>query len=750
MSSSPHRGATDAAGATTQPYLTSARWDAITYDAALCISGVLQIAGAAALAPVAPPLSALGAISGGLALSGCIGLAPATLLPSITDEQLKSLSSITGVFSPALFWTPAAAVIGGSEGVRAALVFGPIVFDLLNLRPDSVERLPYYLLDPKHYADEYLLFADTKSAFTDYFHLLNEQENPNEESNQDDLDETNGSNASRDIPDVPPPGGSDSTDYDGGEGWGGDDEGWGGRRRHARRRLRPVNGVYAWDNQENEMPNDDRGIITRREILATTATTAALLSLAEPSIGQTSSLRNLFAPSRSVPKTEVQSRIVESEWTRAKRRVISSGRFPWLQSMFQDDTTVDQIVYDVTNRLVLEEPKYDPYQVEQLVSSTSTLLDRCLVYRRDMYDLEEKAIRRALEYQLFQDQLAPQKSIERSDFVQRQRELERDGQGDAANKFGALNEALPQGFAAISAKNRDSLDQAVQAEIGRKQNVDVKWDALEKFQTALQDRHKTPGNALNYAERYARVRGFLEEDIAIAFQKIRCVALSVKKIWGIDSPLQLPSEVGYLDYLVTYLRGVIYEVERRTVEEVDFEHIVSLRQPHAKPQYQIINDPVWNQTLDPNTGGGLLTFTLKDEFLPVFSRLRIRAIGLSYEIDVPGDTAARLRSMAAVVVPPRAENLFSPGSQKSRPPVVIEGVGIYDPLARPNMYALSSVQNIDPREDQWQVQVSSNMIWPDAASHGKHPANIRDLKLHLKLSAIYTNKDTSSWIALNW
>jgi hypothetical protein len=154
--------------------------------------------------------------------------------------------------------------------------------------------------------------------------------------------------------------------------------------------------------------------------------------------------------------------------------------------------------------------------------------------------------------------------------------------------------------------------------------------------------------------------------------------------------------------------------------------------------------------LDPASGDGLLTFTLKDEFLPVFARLRIRAIGLSYQIDAPADTAARLRSITAVVIAPRAENLFSPGSQRARPPVVIERVGLYDPLTPPNMYMVGAVQNIDPREDQWQIQVSSSMMWADGASHGRAASNIRDIKLHLKLSAIYANKDTASWTALNW
>jgi hypothetical protein len=90
---------------------------------------------------------------------------------------------------------------------------------------------------------------------------------------------------------------------------------------------------------------------------------------------------------------DVKNALDRSAWNNAKQALLHDPEFGWL-SAFEGDVTVDSIVYDVTSNLVHVEPLYDPCQMETLVSSASSLLDRCLTYRRDMYDLEERAVRR--------------------------------------------------------------------------------------------------------------------------------------------------------------------------------------------------------------------------------------------------------------------------------------------------------------------------------------------------------------------
>ncbi len=242
----------------------------------------------------------------------------------------------------------------------------------------------------------------------------------------------------------------------------------------------------------------------------------------------------------------------------------------------------------------------------------------------------------------------------------------------------------------------------------------------------------------------------MEQDIGIAYQKIKCIAVAAKKIFDINVDLDPPTEYGYLDYLVTFVRKIIDKAELNTLEELDFDHMVSLHIP--KTSNGIAGNPLIGPELAtivvPASGKGLLTFTLDKEFPPGVKRLRMKAIGLSYVSDAPADTAARLRVTSAVIFPPRADNLFSPGSYRDRSPIVIERVSEFDPsLIR--FQGADAVGNIDPRNGQWQIQLSSSMFFSDSANHYRQFANIIDVRLHLRLSAIL-DKSVAAWSDFSW
>lgn len=408
-----------------------------------------------------------------------------------------------------------------------------------------------------------------------------------------------------------------------------------------------------------------------------------------------------------------------------------------------------RLYINITSTALSSRNDFDAYQVERLLSSASTILDRCLMYRRELYTLEEQAIRRALEYRLFNDQYQAQLSIELAQRIEQQKKAEKDGQEAAANEFSKdASSALAKGFDQIATSSASSSAIAITSEQERKQNVRNKWQALVTFQSALEDRHNAPGNPLNYSERYNRIRGLLEPDIAVAVKKLQCVSLIVKQLWGIDMPLPQPTELGYLDTLVSYTRVLINEIEIGTSEEIDFDHVVSLRQPRAAPASQLITDPQWNTALDPNTGNGVLSFSLAQEFPSAIAKLRVRNIGISMMIEAYADIGARLRTTSVVVFPPPVPDVFNPAAQRVRPPVIVEEVGLYGQNS-PKMYPAIGILNIDPR-DQWQIQVSHTMLWPDGVSHGRYWANIRDLKVHLGLSAVVNDKKIGAWSGINW
>jgi len=444
-----------------------------------------------------------------------------------------------------------------------------------------------------------------------------------------------------------------------------------------------------------------------------------------------------------------------SKWVARKQALLT--QFPWLKDNFGDEQSVDNIVYKVTSGLMSTEPAYDPYQIESLASSISMLLDRCLSYRNDMYSLEERAIKRCMDYALFNNTFEAQKSLELAPRTNEQIQASLTGQQSAVTAFGGTGPNSSPGFAAVYDGSAKSTKIALEWELHRQSFVSTKWDQTKANQDELAARYTVPGHALNYSERYDRLRSLLTQDVTVAFQKIRCLYKACNKVFDLALDLQDPFPFGYLDYLVVFVRDAVNAVEVATVEEIDFDYVVYLRQPRMKSdgsQSQLIDQTTWENVISPPTsapvgakGSGLLgPITLDKEFSAAIKKLRVRGVGLSLDITVPNDAninTAKLKSTSAVLFPPAQENLFSPGSQKERPPVVITGFNNSD-LASAKIVSAPAVANIDPRVDSWFIQVSSNLYVPDVNAHARNKDEIKDIKLHLKLSAL-VDKTRSKW-----
>ncbi len=452
---------------------------------------------------------------------------------------------------------------------------------------------------------------------------------------------------------------------------------------------------------------------------------------------------------------DIQSAIINSAYSTRRNTLVASGRYPFLAA-FSDDLYVDALVYQLTSQLSAQVPAYDIYQLESLVSSTSGLLDRCLSNRRDMYDLGERAIQHAMDYDLFQQQNQPQREIELSSSTLKQRTDELAGQQKAAKAFGGATDDLSFGFVELAKTSVISLTDAVAGEQVRQKNVNTKWDALVAYQAALQDRHVTPGCPLNYSERYGRIEQIFAQDIQIAYLKLRCIQAGMKQVFGLDTTLPSPQPAGYLDKMVTYLRDVAEQAALSTQYEVEFDHIFSLGQAvsqnsagsaSAGPLVAAAN---WSAAMG-NDGTGLIQFQLANEFPTPISNLRIRAIGAAVIFNNgSGDSINNIyhpRSVAAVITPPQTPDPFSAGSFKNRPPVVVGAATWFDPTQL-RMSSPPGVVNVDPRKGTWQMQLSPNLLNPQGTMQGRG-TSIQEVKLYLRLGAI-VDSSVFPWPSLDW
>src|SRR5439155_14082321 len=92
--------------------------------------------------------------------------------------------------------------------------------------------------------------------------------------------------------------------------------------------------------------------------------------------------------------------------------------------------------------------------------------------------------------------------------------------------------------------------------------------------------------------------------------------------------IQLPdiAEQGFLDKLVLWTREVMREIEFAQIDEIEFEHVVSGRQPsfgRTGPR-QTIPEADWNTAIANAAASGKFDFDIRTSFVDVgaFTNLR--------------------------------------------------------------------------------------------------------------------------------
>jgi hypothetical protein len=396
-------------------------------------------------------------------------------------------------------------------------------------------------------------------------------------------------------------------------------------------------------------------------------------------------------------------------------------------------------------------PIYNPYLYESLLSDVAKLLDRCLAYRRECADLEAQAVRRALEFELFED-LYP-KALDLQNLATSTTALERQrAASDTASS--AFNEA---GFKALYKGTAEALTTQETLEGGKRAALEAILKRAKQHQELLEFRHTTPGHALNYTERRDRVIDLLVQDVIEAYQKARGAKLGLEVQLGLKDDSQWPfpviagndSDVFFLDRFVLWARSVAQRYEILVQDEEVFERVIPLVFPWTEDLSGSNPKSVITQaTFDNAMGGeGRLIVNIKDP-LPTdaqVQRLRVRGIGLSIGVQPPdfwtNFSQFTTRSWSAVVLPPAQRDPYqaNPSALLARGTAVLGRVGIYRADLAPEMYSGAGVWNVDPR-GEWTIVVDRLMNFPFSsidATWGTWPrskALLKDIKLHLRLA----------------
>ena len=250
-----------------------------------------------------------------------------------------------------------------------------------------------------------------------------------------------------------------------------------------------------------------------------------------------------------------------------KSSLISYG---WLMFALDGPSVDEMLKAQLRNSSPSSPLNYDPLRYDDMLSDVSSLLDRCLTYRREYEELKASAIRQGLEYQLFKTQTPSVKAIEMSAWQLDLRSADAQGQEATAAKFGLASgsDKLADGFQQAALAARDSANKAFAAETKRQALVQEKWDVLVDYQASLEARHTEPGNPLAYNDRANKVRRFLLEDFSEAVDKSLAIGVGVRIALGVEPGFGWLVSATPLDDLIKWTRGIIRELDRRSHTEM--------------------------------------------------------------------------------------------------------------------------------------------------------------------------------------
>lgn len=460
-----------------------------------------------------------------------------------------------------------------------------------------------------------------------------------------------------------------------------------------------------------------------RRALLLTAVGGSLLTLADatnaaadPSPKVTPVAPKTLNPS-PIANPTTQSPVKEVQAWKLVRKMVADTNV-W-QSKF--DLSFEEGVQDDLNTVQSEEKgrfRHNPRLVETLLGEISSLLDRCIAYRREGSELEIAGV-------------AAGANRVASDAL---REIDRkiasiDLTGNAAR---ILGKNYPQAAALFEVATDQNLGKgtAVEARAQALANDQVGNDSEERqklilsrlaytqeLERKLLGRHDVPGNAHNFGERFERVRKLFENDATSAYRRALAASAGLANIFEYMEPLPKISDNGFVDELILWTRNAMRAVTRISESELEFTRSITVTVPPAPAA------PVAVVFDAPFAG---------------FKYVRIRSVGMAFctadgEVKNNVDGNASIGAVmvktdtklgpSVVVVHPNVRQFSG-----SRDPQFIDGPLLY---------------NVDPR-GTWSIRLSEKgisgigMDWPRADK-------IKQLVIQFRVIAVPDNSVESAW-----
>ena len=489
-------------------------------------------------------------------------------------------------------------------------------------------------------------------------------------------------------------------------------------------------------------------MVSRRDVISTIAVASSSSLAFASGSGATKPTANsrgtLAAPSK--PKTGLfaHSRVVN----------LISAKRDWLQGL---EKLVYEHIRDVIAVCDKSTPPYDALLYEVHLNDVARSLDRCVAYRNQASDLEAQAIRRSLEYDLFNDTFAQQMTLQGLQTSTVSLDAQKKAYEKAARTFGSAS--LEQGFSVLHAGSAVATGEQSTLEQQKHGVMDLILNRVKVHQELLEQRHSTPGHALNYMERRSKIIELLKQELAVGYQKARAAKAGIKLQLGLESEAAYPfpeikndeSDVGFLDTLVRWVRSIVTQYELAARKDVILERTVSLVAPY-KVGANTASLFSANDLQDALSKRGQLTFSLKSVLPQGLTYLRLRGVGVSISGPkfAPGsDTSMEnLYWSFLVFVPNQVDPLSPTNSKLDRSPAILGRVHLDQNLSQAQFVTGPEIWNADPTTDDWNIVIESivnDAHNPAADASSRASTSLKDIKLHLRFVARPSSKP-GDWV----
>lgn len=351
----------------------------------------------------------------------------------------------------------------------------------------------------------------------------------------------------------------------------------------------------------------------------------------------------------------------------------------------------------------------DEYHLEQNILDVSNLLDRILITRKDLWEIEALRQKLALGY---------------------------------ISTFNQVEAEAQLSIAAASSENLESVKKACERKIlVAKQSIE-----------ALESRHSQAGGALNFSERIDKIRNGLRNDVESCHVRTNAITEGLRKRYEIDFPRPDPDRLTYakfggaahLDDWVSWHRLLSRKVESIQAKTSIFQTVIPLATPiliEFSPELTFVTKEKI-KTLSPNLieeikkPHGEATFSLEGYDLrlhdipdPGFEHIipqrfgRTSILELALQVDVTPASQKEGWQFQVIITPPFAEA-----------PI---GINVDTLLPQPSWHSSPTIAHRPP-EGIWKIQflfAANNSVPAKQVARTEWP--ITDIKLLMRLEGTF-------------